>query len=53
MIRLKSHETFEGNTEFWSHSSQITKTDMKFSTFIPQGEVKGCIIWLSGLTCTV
>ena len=25
---------------------------MKFSTFIPEGRVKGCLIWLSGLTCT-
>lgn len=25
---------------------------MKFSTFIPTGEVKGALIWLSGLTCT-
>lgn len=25
---------------------------MKFSTFIPHGKVKGCLIWLSGLTCT-
>jgi S-formylglutathione hydrolase len=49
---LKSHKTFEGKTEFWSHQSEQTKTEMKFSTFIPQGEVKGCLIWLSGLTCT-
>jgi S-formylglutathione hydrolase len=25
---------------------------MKFSTYIPSGEVRGCVIWLSGLTCT-
>lgn len=49
---LKDHKTFEGQTQFWSHDSQVTKTEMKFSTFIPQGEVKGCIVWLSGLTCT-
>ena len=52
MKQLKSHKTFEGKTEFWSHSSEVTKTEMKFSTFIPHGDVKGCIIWLSGLTCT-
>ena len=52
MKQLKSHKTFEGKTEFWSHSSVETKTEMKFSTFIPDGEVKGCVIWLSGLTCT-
>jgi S-formylglutathione hydrolase len=49
---LKSHKTFEGKTEFWSHQSRETKTEMKFSTFIPNGKIKGCLIWLSGLTCT-
>lgn len=49
---LKTHKTFEGKTQFWSHQSEKTKTEMKFSTFIPEGEAKGCLIWLSGLTCT-
>lgn len=52
MKNLKSHKCFEGITQFWSHASQMTGTEMKFSTFIPHGEVKGCLIWLSGLTCT-
>jgi S-formylglutathione hydrolase len=52
MKNLKSHKCFDGLTQFWSHSSKMTGTEMKFSTFIPQGEVKGCLIWLSGLTCT-
>jgi S-formylglutathione hydrolase len=52
MKKLKSHKSFNGRTEFWSHESHSTKTEMKFSTFIPDGEVSGCIIWLSGLTCT-
>jgi S-formylglutathione hydrolase len=52
MEKLKVHKTFDGETAFWSHLSEVTKTPMKFSTFIPAGEVKGCIIWLSGLTCT-
>ncbi|QDK47136.1 S-formylglutathione hydrolase [Bdellovibrio sp. ZAP7] len=49
---LKSHKTFEGKTQFWEHDSTSTKTKMKFSTFIPKDLVKGCVIWLSGLTCT-
>lgn len=49
---LKTHKTFEGLTQFWEHDSVETKTKMKFSTFIPSGKVKGCIVWLSGLTCT-
>jgi len=52
MEKLKFHKTFGGETAFWSHHSETTKTPMKFSTFIPEGEVKGCLIWLSGLTCT-
>jgi S-formylglutathione hydrolase len=52
MKKLKYHKSFKGHTEFWSHESSVTKTEMKFSTFIPEGEVEGCIIWLSGLTCT-
>jgi S-formylglutathione hydrolase len=49
---LKTHKTFEGQTQFWEHDSQNTQTKMKFSTFVPAGVVKGCVIWLSGLTCT-
>lgn len=49
---LKSHQCFDGLVQFWEHASRETKTKMKFSTFVPSGEVKGCIIWLSGLTCT-
>ena len=52
MKNLKTHKSFEGLTQFWSHHSVVTKTEMKFSTFIPAGVVKGCVIWLSGLTCT-
>lgn len=51
MKQIKSHKIFEGQTQFWSHDSSVTGTEMKFSTFIPSGEIKGCIIWLSGLTC--
>jgi S-formylglutathione hydrolase len=52
MLPIKSHKTFQGKTEFWSHDSSVTGTKMKFSTFIPDGGARGCIIWLSGLTCT-
>ncbi|MDO9181789.1 MAG: S-formylglutathione hydrolase [Bacteriovorax sp.] len=51
MKLLKSHKSFNGHTQFWSHDSYETKTEMKFSTFIPEGKIKGCLIWLSGLTC--
>lgn len=49
---LKSHKVFNGLTQFWEHDSKETKTKMKFSTFIPAGEVRGALIFLAGLTCT-
>lgn len=49
---LKTHKTFGGLTQFWEHDSTSTKTKMKFSTFTPSTPVKGCLVWLSGLTCT-
>lgn len=49
---LKKHKTFSGQTSFWQHRSKVTGTDMKFSTFTPGGTIRGCLIWLSGLTCT-
>lgn len=52
MEKLKSHQTFGGETAFWLHESHETGTAMKFATFIPSVKRKGCLIWLSGLTCT-
>ena len=52
MRSLKSHKCHDGRIEFWEHESRETKTTMKFSTFIPEEETLGCLIWLSGLTCT-
>ncbi len=50
---LKSHKIFDGLTQFWEHDSSSTKTKMKFATFMPSGsKPAGCVIWLSGLTCT-
>lgn len=49
---LKSHRSFDGLTQFWQHASRATQTPMKFSTFVPATPPNGCIIWLSGLTCT-
>ncbi len=49
---LKTSKCFDGLTQIWEHDSLATKTKMKFSTFIPEGPIKGCLIWLSGLTCT-
>ncbi|NCP66681.1 S-formylglutathione hydrolase [bacterium] len=50
----KTHKSFDGETRFYSHKSEVTNTDMNFSVFVPQPGKKPskCIIWLSGLTCT-
>ena len=52
MKALKSHRSFDGTLTFWAHDSKSTGTEMNFSTFEPHGEVRGCLFWLSGLTCT-
>jgi S-formylglutathione hydrolase len=52
MNLLKSHKTFGGLTQFWEHASTVTQTPMRFSTYIPSSPPKGCLMWLSGLTCT-
>jgi S-formylglutathione hydrolase len=49
----KTHKTFSGKTIFAEHDSEITKTKMNFSYFMPESEKPDqAIIWLSGLTCT-
>lgn len=51
--KLKSHKIFDGETVFCEHSSEVTKTNMKFSYFKPNtDQVDTIILWLSGLTCT-
>jgi len=53
MKLYKSHTTFAGETRFYSHDSECTKTEMNFSVYLPQPgkKPKQAIIWLSGLTC--
>jgi S-formylglutathione hydrolase len=50
---LKKHKSFEGDTLFCEHYSQATKTNMKFSLFLPTNieNIESALIWLSGLTC--
>ena len=49
---LKSHKCFDGLVQFRSHESHETSTPMSFATFMPATKLRGCVIWLSGLTCT-
>ena len=51
----KQVRTFGGTLTFWSHDSDVTKTPMAFSTFVPDDVVRKKapgLVWLSGLTCT-
>jgi S-formylglutathione hydrolase len=49
---VKEHRSFRGSVRYLEHPSFETKTAMRLSMFVPEGTVQGCIIWLSGLTCT-
>lgn len=52
MKTLKTHKSFGGVVQFWEHDSVETKTKMKFSTFVPDGVINGCVFFLAGLECT-
>jgi len=51
--RIKSIKHFDWEIQYFEHDSTSTKTSMKFSVFIPQGNSipDSALIWLSGLTC--
>lgn len=54
ITKIKQHVCFGGTVAFYSHESESTKTQMKFSVFHPPQEYKlkvPVLIWLSGLTC--
>ncbi len=54
-IKLKQkHKSFGGSTEFYTHRSEATKTQMTFSVFRPKEEQTSkvpVLVFLSGLTC--
>ena len=55
-VPVKSHQCFSGRVEFHEHDSDCTGTKMSYSVFLPDSvefpQPRGCLIWLSGLTCT-
>ena len=48
---LSSSKSFEGYVKKIEHSSVSTKTNIELSLFIPHRDIRGAILWLSGLTC--
>ncbi|MES2854805.1 MAG: S-formylglutathione hydrolase, partial [Bdellovibrionota bacterium] len=51
MKTIKTHKIFNGTLTVHEHDSVTTKTPMRFSSFVPAGKIRGCLIWLSGLEC--
>jgi len=52
---IKSHKSFGGSVDYYTHHSKSTGTGMRFSVFRPLGERHNkvpVLFWLSGLTCT-
>lgn len=52
---IKSHKSFGGRVEYYSHPSRATGTEMKFSVFRPLVEKHNdapVMFWLSGLMCS-
>ena len=53
MKQISSSKSFGGEQKVFAHSSVETKTEMKFSAYVPPGEGPfPVLLWLSGLTCT-
>ncbi|MFQ3613637.1 MAG: S-formylglutathione hydrolase [Cyanobacteriota bacterium] len=51
--RLQQHGCFGGSVEFYRHVSQVCRTEMRFSVYLPnQTGSLPVLYWLSGLTCS-
>lgn len=53
--KISENRSFKGNQYIYKHDSDTTKTEMKFSIYIPDhqdGEKLPVLWFLSGLTCT-
>ena len=55
MERRSEHVCFGGRMGFYSHASEATRTEMRFSVYLPpQAAMRPCptLYFLAGLTCT-
>lgn len=55
MQEIANYKSFNGQVEYYQHSSEICQCEMTFSVFLPSvTQQKKCpaILWLSGLTCS-
>ena len=54
MQRVSRSKAFSGYTDVYEHTSTVTKTQMRFSVYLPPDAEKKSVpvlYWLSGLTC--
>lgn len=52
---LKSHKSFGGVVEYYRHDSEVNRSEMAFSIYLPpaiENDSLPVLYWLSGLTCT-
>lgn len=52
---VETHRSFDGEQNKYNHYSDVLKSDMTFSLFLPSNKEKKeipLVWWLSGLTCT-
>lgn len=52
METLSTHLCHGGTLGYYKHVSSSTKTDMRFTVFVPEKPTGAAVIFLSGLTCT-
>jgi S-formylglutathione hydrolase len=53
LTTLQEHRVADGTLRFCRHDSAATRTQMKFSLFLPNAPgPRPLLVWLSGLTCT-
>lgn len=52
METLSQHRCFGGTLGYYKHASASTRTDMRFTVFVPEKPTGAGLVFLSGLTCT-
>lgn len=52
METLSTHKCHGGTLGYYKHASTSTKTDMRFTVFVPEKPKGAALIFLAGLTCT-
>ena len=51
MQKISASLVFGGVQSIYQHDSKSTGTTMRLAAFVPSGDIKATVVWLSGLTC--